>query len=181
MLLCFTANPPKLIWSHQGSEDYLDGINHVTHYYGNHTFDCLEIPRTERYLVTVQLTYHFTNSEPSTAVQTYFTLTRFRNHLPYIISKSDYQVPSPRLRRSNNVRQPVTMVRINPLRAKDRLCITASHLGLIYASKIDNFFGLVNLGWRTINWFFDTTELEQASKEFNAEMNQRVAGVVYKV
>ena len=141
----FTESPPKLMWSHQSSDDYLDGIQHVTHYYGNHSFDCLEIPSSGRYLVAIQVTYRFTISYPSTAVRTYFTLTRFRRDAAHLVAKSEYPVQAPRLRSSATVRKSVTMVRSIVLNIGDRISVTVSHPALIYASKIDNFFGIIQL------------------------------------
>ena len=117
----------------------------MTHHLRNFTFDCLEITRKGRYLITIQLTYRYTDNEPSRIIKSYFTLTRFRRNEAYVIAKYDHLVPAPGKRRSNIVSQPVTMVRSDPLRYGDRVCVTVSHPGLIYASKIDNFFGIVAL------------------------------------
>ena len=141
----FAEDPPRLAWSHRGSDDYTEGIKHVTHLHGSHSFDCLEISTAGRYLVTIQLTYRFTNINPPTAVKSYVTLTKFRDNMAHLVAKSDMLVPSPRRRSGTATSQPVTIVRSDPLRVGDQICVTASHPDLIYASKIDNFFGIIRL------------------------------------
>ena len=134
-----------LVWTHDGADDYLDGIDHVTQHHGNAQFDCLEAKQNGRYLISIQLTYHYSFTSPQHMVKSYFTLTRFRNDEPCLVAKSDHVVPPRNLRVKTITKQPVTMVRSDQLRKGDRLCVTASNPKLIYASKIDNFFGMVAL------------------------------------
>ena len=137
-----TGQNPKLSWSHQGSVAYLDGMNHVTH----GEYDCLEVTLDDRYLITIQITFRFTLTKPPIAVNSYFTLTRFRNHEAYLIAKSQYMVPK-RSHRSGKSLVPRTIVLSEPLRRNDLLCVAVSHPELIYASSIDNFFGTIAI-WK---------------------------------
>ena len=142
-----TDNPPSLAWSHVNSDSFLDDINHVTHYHGNHTYDCLELTRDDRYIMSIQLTYRYTATTPSEAVRSYFTLTKFGGGNVVVVAKSDFTIPDPRKRNNITVKQPITMVRSDQLISGDRLCVTVAHPELIYASQIDNFFGVFSL-WR---------------------------------
>ena len=140
------GSPPRLVWTHFGSDDYIDGVNHVTHYHGNRQYDCLEPTQDGHYLISIQLTYLYSATSPSGMVKNYFTLTRFRNNEPpYVAAKSDHVVPPPEKRIGTVTKQPVTMVRSDLLRAGDRLCVRVRYPELIYASKIDSFFGMVAL------------------------------------
>ena len=147
----YTDSPPRLIWTHEGSGDYIDGVNHVTHYHGNHQYDCLETTQAGHYLIFIQLTYQYSDKLPLFMVKSYFTLTRFRNNKPYVVAKSDHVVPPRKQRIGTVTKQPFTMVRSDSLRTGDRLCVMVSNPELIYASKIDNFFGIVAL-WRWQKW-----------------------------
>ena len=144
-VLPFTDKSPRLVWTHKGTDDYLDGVNHVTQYHGNHQYDCLEATQDGHYLISMQLTYYYSARSPSSSVRSYFTLTRFRNNEPYVIAKSDHVVPPKAQRVATVTKQPVTVVRSDPLRKGDRLCVMMPNPKLIYASKIDNFFGMVAL------------------------------------
>ena len=139
------AQPPKLIWSHVSSDSFLDGINHVTHHHGDNEFDCLEVTKNNRYLVSIQLTYRYTATDPSEAVRSYFTLTKFSQGNVVLVAKSDFGVPEPKNRYDVTVRQPIIMLRSARLNNGDRLCVTVAHPELIYASQIDNFFGVYSL------------------------------------
>ena len=146
--MCFvslTGNPPILAWSHVNSDSYLDGINHVTHYHGDHAFDCLEVTRDNHYLISIQLTYRYTAAEPPEVVTSYFTLTKFSENNVVVVGKSDFTIPEPRKRNKITVKQPVILVRTDQLISGDRLCVTVAHSELIYASQIDNFFGVFSL------------------------------------
>lgn len=117
----------------------------MTHYHANHPFDCLEVSMDGRYLIAIQLTFRYTALNPSTAVKSYFTLTKFKNNMAFVVAKNNYMVPTPNKRIGSTVKQPVTMVRSDPLKKGDHICVTVSHPGLIYASKLDNFFGVIYL------------------------------------
>ena len=117
----------------------------MAQYYGNQSLDCLEVTQSGRYLTTVQLTYIYTQNEPAKEVLTYFTLTRFRNNEPYQFAKSSHVIPAKDQRSGSAVKYPATMVRSDPFKSGDRICVTVSRADLLYVSKIDNFFGIVAL------------------------------------
>ena len=143
--LSSTGHPPKLIWSHVNSDSFLEGINHVTHRHGGHDFDCLEVTRDDRYLISIQLTYRYTITLPSEAIRSYFTLTKFSGDDVVVVAKSDFSIPEPRNRNNITVKQPIIMLRSDRLSSGDRLCVTVAHPELIYASQLDNFFGVFSL------------------------------------
>ena len=83
--------------------------------------------------------------KPDKAIKSYFTLTKFKDETAYVAAKSDYMIPDPSVRSNSTVKHPIIMVRSDKLESKDLICVTASHPDLIYASQIDNFFGIVAL------------------------------------
>ena len=111
----------------------------------NQSYDCLEITRNDRYLISIQITFRYWPDRPSKAVETYFTLTRFRNNEKLLVAKSSFMVPAPSQRRRKLEKQPRSLVRSDLLQKGDRLCVTVSRPDLVYASTIDNFFGIVSL------------------------------------
>ena len=143
----FTEKPPRLVWSHHGSTDYLDGIKHVTHNFEGDTFDCLEIAIEGRYLITLQLTIRYTVTEPRTGLTGYVTLTNFRNNSVFIFAKTSFTIPETGKGEVATMKQPVTMIRSALIQTGDILCVAMSNPELIYISNIDNFFGLVIL-WK---------------------------------
>lgn len=132
------------MWSHVGPDSFLDGVNHVTHFYRESAFDCLESTADDLYLISIQLTYRYNATFPSEAVKSYFTLTKFSGVIT-LVAKIDTMIPPPSKRYNTTVKQPVVMVRSEQLIKGDRLCVTVSHPELIYASQIDNFFGMFSL------------------------------------
>ena len=117
----------------------------MTHRHGDHDFDCLEVTRDDRYLISIQLTYRYTATVPSEAIRSYITLTKFSGDDVVVVAKSDFSVPEPRNRNNVTVKQPLIMLRSDRLNSGDRLCVTVAHPELIYASKLDNFFGVFSL------------------------------------
>lgn len=95
-----TDNPPSLAWSHVNSDSFLDDINH---YHGNHTYDCLELTRDDRYIMSIQLTYRYTATTPSEAVRSYFTLTKFGGGNVVVVAKSDFTIPDPLRDKHQNI------------------------------------------------------------------------------
>lgn len=73
-------------------------------------------------------------------------------------------VPSPKYRSEKNL-VPQTMILSDKLQKDDLLCVTASHLELIYASNIDNFFGIVSI------WNFQVDQLNQSTVRENPNIS----------
>ena len=104
--------------------------------------------RNDLYLITVQLTFRFGRflALPPRTTEAYFTVTRFRHNSSLLIAKNSFMVPAPSQGSKGFLhKQPHTLVRSDLLQNGDRLCVTVSRPDLIYASKIDNFFGIISL------------------------------------
>lgn len=133
------GNSGRLVWSHHGSSDFLNGVHHVTYFFNNHSFDCLKTVKTGRYFITLQVTLFYSSDKPPTLINSYVTLTRFRNNNVLVVAMKHHVIPS------NSVKQPISVVISVPLYHGDCLCATTSHPELIYLSSVDSFFGLILL------------------------------------
>ena len=111
----------------------------MTYFFNNHSFDCLKTVKTGRYFITLQVTLFYSSDKPATLINSYVTLTRFRNNNVLVVAMKHHVIPS------NSVKQPISVVISVPLYHGDCLCATTLHPELIYLSSVDSFFGLILL------------------------------------